>query len=206
MPNINDQTIQLVIIGVAALAVVMQAIVLIAILFAMKKAAAKMQSEIQELRASVMPMIHSSSDFIANTAPRIEDFISGTAPKIEDFITSVAPKLDDFITNTAPKIESTATDVAEIVHTVREKTSQAGMTMTEMLSRAQRQTARVDGMVTTALDSVERVGGFLDKTVSKPVKQISALVAAGRAVVQSLNATSSRSHSSNGSGNHDPLA
>jgi hypothetical protein len=180
--------------------------VLIAILIAMKKAAAKMQVEIQELRASVMPIIHSSSDFITNTAPRIEDFITNTAPRIEDFITSVAPKIDDFITNTAPRIEATATDMAEIVHTVREKTTQAGITVTEVLARTQRQTARVDGMVTTTLDSVERVGGFLDKAVSKPVRQISALVAAGRAVVQSLNATSSRSNPGNVSGNHDPLA
>jgi hypothetical protein len=52
---------------------------------------------------------------------------------------------------------------------------------------------------------VEKVGGFVDKAVSKPVKQISALVAAGRAVVQSLSATSHHS-SSNGSGDHDHLA
>ena len=195
MPNFDNQTIQLVIIGVAALAVVMQAVVLIAILIAMKKAATAMHRDIQELRASVTPMILDSRDFIERTVPRVEDFISNVAPKIEDFIT-----------NTAPKVEATASDVAEIVHTLRVKTAEAELTVTEILARAQHQTSRVDGMVTTALDSVERVGGFLDKTVSKPVKQISALVAAGRAVVQSLNATSSRSHSSNGSGNHDPLA
>ena len=195
MPNIDNQTIQLVIIGVAALAVVMHAVVLIAILLAMKKAATAMQRDIQELRASVTPIILDSRDFFERTAPKVEDFIS-----------SVAPKIDDFITNTAPKVEATASDVAEIVHTLRVKTAEAEFTVTEMLARAQRQTSRVDGMVTTALDSVERAGGFLEKSVSKPVKQISALVAAGRAVVQSLNATSSRSHSSNGSGNHDPLA
>jgi argininosuccinate lyase len=194
MPNFDNQTIQLVIIGVAALAVVMQAVVLIAILIAMKKAATAMHRDIQELRASVTPMILDSRDFIERTVPRVEDFISNVAPKIEDFIT-----------NTAPKVEATASDVAEIVHTLRVKTAEAELTVTEILARAQHQTSRVDGMVTTALDSVERVGGFLDKTVSKPVKQISALVAAGRAVVQSLNATSSRPHSSNGSGNHDPL-
>ena len=195
MPNIDNQTIQLIIIGVAALAVVMQAVVLIVILISMKKAAAKMQSEIQELRASVMPLILDSRDFIERTAPRIEDFI-----------TSVAPKIDDFITNTAPRVESTASDVAEIVHIFREKTLVLDSTVTGMLARAQLQTSRVDGMVTTALDTVERVGGFVDKAVSKPVKQISALVAAGRAVVQSLNATAPRSNSGNVSGNHDPLA
>jgi methyl-accepting chemotaxis protein len=202
----DNQTIQLIIIGIAALAVVMQAVVLIAILFAMKKAAAKMHADIQELRASVTPIIDSSRELITRTAPKIDDFVTFTVPKIEDFITSVAPKLDSFITNTTPKLESTASDVAEIVHAFKEKAAQAEVTVTDVLARTQRQTTRVDGMVTTMLDSVERVGGFVDKAVSKPVKQISALVAAGRAVVQSLSATATHPPSSNGSGNHDPLA
>jgi hypothetical protein len=173
MHSIDSQTIQLIIIGVAALAVVMQAVVLIAILIAMKKAATSMHRDIQELRTSVIPLLLDSRDFFERVAPNIE---------------------------------STTNDVAEIVHTFREKTEAADLTVTEILEKAQLQTTRVDGMLTTALDSVEKVGVFVDKAVSKPVKQISALVAAGRAVVHSLSATAPRSHSSNGSGNHDRLA
>jgi hypothetical protein len=78
--------------------------------------------------------------------------------------------------------------------------------MTSVLERTQRQTARVDGMVTSALDSVDKVGGFVSNTVSKPVRQISAFVAAARAVVQSLNETAPRSPSAHRPGDHDPSA
>jgi len=191
MPSVESQTIQLVIIGVAALAVVMQAVVLIAILIALKKAATSMHRDIQELRVSAAPILASSRDFL---------------------------------TRVAPKIESTTNDVAEIAHTVREKTIVLDSTVTDILERAQRQsaqldgmmtsvlertqrqTARVDGMVTSALDSVDKVGGFVSNTVSKPVRQISAFVAAARAVVQSLNETAPRSPSAHRPGDHDPSA
>jgi hypothetical protein len=78
--------------------------------------------------------------------------------------------------------------------------------MTSVLERTQRQTARVDGMVTSALDSVDKVGGFVADSVGKPVRRISALVAAARAVVQSLKATAPHSRLAPGPGNHDPSA
>jgi methyl-accepting chemotaxis protein len=191
MQSIDNQTIQLVIIGVAALAVVLQAVVLIAILIALKKAATSMHRDIQELRISVLPVLTNSRDFL---------------------------------TRVAPKIESTTNDVAEIVHTVREKTivlestvtaildraqrqsAQLDGMMTSVLERTQRQTVRVDGMVTSALDSVDKVSGFVSNTVSKPVRQISAFVAAARAVVHSLNETAPHSPSAPGPGDHDPSA
>ena len=173
MHSVDTQTIQLLIIGIAALAVVMQAVVLIAILVALKKAATSMHADIQELRTSVTPLLLDSRDFI---------------------------------TRVAPKIESTTNDVAEIVHTLREKTEALDTTVTEIMGRAQRQTTRVDGMVTDVLDSVDKVGDFVANAVSKPVRQISALVASARAVVQSLNETAPRSHAAPGPGDPDPSA
>lgn len=190
MPNLDNQTIQLIIIGVAGLAVVMQAVVLIAILFAIKKAAASMLREIKEMRASVAPIILDSSDFFARVAPQIE---------------------------------STTSDVAEIVHTVREKSvviessvmdileraqrqsAQIDGMLNNVIDRTQRQTARVDGMVTNALNSVDKVGGFVADSVGKPVRRISALVAAGKAIVQSMRATASHPNPAE-PGNQDRLA
>lgn len=154
MPVFESQTIQLIIIAVAALAVVSQAIVLIAILMSMKKAAHTIQAELKELRASVMPVIFDTGDFI---------------------------------TRVAPKIESTASDVAEIVQTSRARIAELESTVTEILTRLHYQTARVDGMVTDALNTVDRVGGYVTETVAKPARQISGIVAAAKAVVDALN-------------------
>ena len=171
MHALDSQIIQLVIIGVAALAVVMQAVVLIAILIALKKAATSMHADIQELRSYVTPLILDSRDFF---------------------------------TRVAPKIESTTSDVAEIVHAFREKTAQAEVTVTDLLVKAQKQTTRVDGMVTSVLNTVDKAGEYVSSAVSKPARQISALLASARAVVQSLNETAARPQSA--PADHDPSA
>jgi hypothetical protein len=167
MPISEDQTIQLVIIAVAGLAVVMQAIILLAIFLSIKKTARSLQAQITELRSSVTPMIYSSREFF---------------------------------TRVAPKIEATTDDVAEIVHGWRARGDKLESTATEILGRVQRQTARLDEMLTGVLDSVDRVGGFVTDTVQKPVRQIAGILASIRAVVESLRASAPQAHSTPASG------
>jgi len=119
-----------------------------------RKAAHSIQEEIKELRASVMPVIFSTSEFI---------------------------------TRVAPKIETTTHDVAEIVQGSKVRIAALESTVNEILTRLHYQTARIDGMVTDALDTVDRVGGYVTETVAKPVRQISGLVAAAKAIVDALN-------------------
>jgi hypothetical protein len=158
----ENQTIQLVIIAVAGLAVVTQAIVLLAIFVSVKKAARSLQSQITELRSSVTPMIYSSREFF---------------------------------TRVAPKIEATTDDVAEIVHVFRSRGSELESTATDILGRVQRQTARLDGMLTGVLDSVDRVGGFVTDTVQKPVRQLAGILASVKAIVESLRSSASEGRS-----------
>lgn len=161
MPKVDSQTIQLIIIAVAALAVVMQAIVLIAILLSLKKATRSIQAEVKELRSSVTPLLFN---------------------------------LRDFLTNVAPKIEATTYDVAEIVHGSKTKIAMLEITVSDILARLHRQTSRVDGMVSSMLDSVERVGDYVSVAVAKPVRQISALLASGKAIFEALSAPAPQAH------------
>ena len=154
MPKLDSQTIQLIIIAVAASAVVMQAIVLVAILFSLKKATISIQAEIKELRSSITPLLFN---------------------------------LRDFLTRVAPRIEETTNDVADIVHGSKKKIAAMEITINDILSRLHSQTSRVDGMISGMLDSVDRVGGYVTDVVAKPVRQISALLSAGKAIIDALS-------------------
>jgi uncharacterized protein YoxC len=175
MHNFDSQTIQLVIIAVAALAVVLQAVFLIAILISIKKATLTIHKEIQDVRSSITPILINSHDFLTRVAPRIE---------------------------------SVSADVADITHILRVRIAGLEIVVAEILERVQRQTTRVDSMFTGALDSVERVGEFVSNTVSKPMRQISALVASAKAIVETLSAPAPRHQSSTASddptGPHNP--
>lgn len=97
----NDQTIQLLIIAIAGLAVVMQAIILLAIFLSIKKGVNAVQEEVADLRTAVVPLLKASQDFLTRVAPRIEmtttdvaEMVHGLRARTAEMETSTAEILD----------------------------------------------------------------------------------------------------------------
>ena len=171
MPHFDNETIQLVIISVAAAAVVLQAVVLLAIYVGVKKAARSLQQEVEDLRSTVMPLIYTSREFC---------------------------------TRLAPKVEAATIDVAEMVHGLREHSAEVASTTTVILERLRSQTIRLDTMLTDLLDGVDRAGGFVVDAVSKPVRQLSSVLASIKAVVESLRNSSANRRATYTPDDNDP--
>jgi ABC-type transporter Mla subunit MlaD len=72
MPNFDNQTIQLALIAVVALALLLQAIVLLALYFSMRKAARSVKEGFEDLRDSISPIIDNTRELVSRVAPRIE--------------------------------------------------------------------------------------------------------------------------------------
>jgi uncharacterized protein YoxC len=156
MPTLDNQTIQLVFIAITALAVLMQAIILLAIFVAVRNAARSVTEQVEDMRSSVMPILETTRNLIIRVAPKIED---------------------------------ATTDLAEIAHGLRVQSAQMESAATEIVDRVRRQTGRLDKMFSGVLDGVDRAGAFVADAVSKPVRQISGLLASLRAIVESLRAS-----------------
>jgi uncharacterized protein YoxC len=161
MTNLDNQTIQLVFIAVTALAIVMQAVILLAIFVSVRKAAKSVTDQVENLRSSVMPIIDTTRDLINRVAP---------------------------------KVEATAADLAEIAHGLRVQTVQMESAANEIVDRVRRQTGRLDKMFSGVLDGVDRAGAFVAEAVSKPVRQISGLLASLKAIIESLRNSSPAHH------------
>jgi len=153
MPNLDSQTILLAVVAVTAFAVLLQAIILLAIFIAVRKAARSLKEEAEDLRSSLMPVIYNTRDLF---------------------------------TRLAPKVEATVTDVAEITHGLREQTTEVRSTVAHVLVRVNRQASRVDAMLTGILDTVDRASGFVTDAVSRPMRQLSRLLASAKAIIESL--------------------
>jgi methyl-accepting chemotaxis protein len=91
-----------------------------------------------------------------------------------------------FLTRVSPKVEEAAGDVAEIARGLRVQTAQMQSSVTEILEKVRKQSNRVDNMVTGVLDTADRAGGFVTDVVTKPVRQISSILAAAKAIIESL--------------------
>jgi hypothetical protein len=110
---------------------------------------------------------------------------------LDEIRSSVAPLLTEsheLLVRVRPGIEATTDDLAVITHSLREQTTSVQSTVTEISDRARHQAGRVDFMLTSALDKVDRAGAVVNDTVAKPLRQLTGILAAVKAVVENLRA------------------
>jgi len=153
LPMQTHETIELACIAITALALVTQTIVLIAIALGAGKSIKSLRDELEDMRATVMPVVHN---------------------------------VHDLVEKLGPKVEQTVTDVSVIAAALRKQTTDMQVVATEVLARVRKESGRVDSMFSNALDAVDKAGTFLTQAVSKPIRQISGILASAKAIIESL--------------------
>ena len=157
MQALNNETLMLAFVALTGIALSAQAVILLAIFLSVRKAAKGVKEDIDDLRASILPVVDSTRTVIARLAPRVE---------------------------------AATNDISEMVRTLREKSYEVDESVSEILERLHRQSARLDGMLSGALDTVDRAGEYVAEAVSGPVRQVSAVLASIKAIVGALRAPS----------------
>lgn len=163
----NSQTLLIVFIALTSLAMVVQAVLLVVICLAAKKAIEKLRDDFKELRETAVPFFKGTREVLTRIAPKIE-------PVTEDIV------------NAAASMRAISADVAVITSKVRTQVEGAQASTTEAIEKFRVQTNRVDTMVTKTLDSADRFGAFLQTSLVVPVKQLAGILAAAKAVMNSL--------------------
>ncbi|MGD0911630.1 MAG: hypothetical protein ABR928_07030 [Terracidiphilus sp.] len=113
---------------------------------------------------------------------------------IDQIRSSITPLLTDsheLLVRVGPKIEATTDDLAAFTHALREQTNNVQTTVTEISERARHQAGRIDFMVTSALDKADHAGAIVNDVVTKPLRQITGVMAWLRAVVETMRAPQS---------------
>ena len=153
MQRIDNQTLELALFILVALAMVVQAIAVLGTFFVLRKTAKATTERLEELHVSVMPLIEKSHNLLTKVGPRIE---------------------------------STSEHVAAISQSLRAQTAEIHTATTDIVARAKTQAGRIDSQVTNLLDALDRAGVVLADCINKPIRQVNALLASLRAVVDSL--------------------
>lgn len=172
MQNFDTQTIQLILIAVVVLAMLFQSIVLMALFFAMRKAASAAKEQIDEVHSSVMPLI--------------------------DHTRALLDRL-------TPKIDKTSDDLTALMHSLRIQTDDLQTAANEIIARVRSQATRLDALATGLLDGADRAGNFMADAVTKPVRQVSAILSSIKAAVETLRSVDPgpRSQPGRASGDND---
>ena len=80
------------------------------------------------------------------------------------------------IEDVTPKIKIITENLVETSHLVRGKAQELDTTVTDVNLKARAQAARVDGMVTSVLNTTADVGSSIHKAVQFPVRELNGLV------------------------------
>jgi hypothetical protein len=82
----------------------------------------------------------------------------------------------DVIRDSAPKVKIITENLVETSHVVRSKAQEFDVTASELNMRTRAQAARVDGMVTSVLNTTADISETLQRAVKVPVREFAGLV------------------------------
>jgi methyl-accepting chemotaxis protein len=170
----NTETLLIVFIAITGLAVLLQACVLLGLWLTVRKAVKAANEQANEYRSKLIPIIDNSSQLLTSGTQLIgsvKDLVSATQTLVKNIQTPV---------------QSAVTEVESITRDVHAQALQLQASVDEVAQKARRQADRVDNMATSFLDGLERVGGFLNEVVHMPVRQVNGVIAAAKAVVDTL--------------------
>ncbi|MGC2297487.1 MAG: hypothetical protein WA476_01715 [Acidobacteriaceae bacterium] len=156
--------------AVTALGVMMQALVLLGMLFALKGALGRLNEVSKKAEENVLPMLATSRSLLEEISPKLK----------------VAAQ-------NALEVSQTAREVSLTVKTESQNVAAA---VDDLLKKAAVQVDRVDEMVTGTLNSVAHATATMQKAVSGPVRQVGAVLNGLRAGFDVLRSKEREVHAS----------
>jgi methyl-accepting chemotaxis protein len=156
-------------VAIAGVGVLLQGSVLFGIFLVVRKAVATGKAEADEYRAKLTPLIETGSQLITTG----KDLVASTETLINEL---------------RPEIKTAAAELSDMVRDIHTQVNRLQVSVDEVTQKARRQADRVDHMTTSVLNGLDRFGGFVNEAVNLPVRQVSGIVAAARAVVDTLRA------------------
>ena len=114
----------------------------------------------------------------------------------EDFRTTVLPMVHStkaLLDRISPQVMTISAGLAELTQTLQKESKGVSLSASEIMERVNRQTKRLDGMLTEGLNAVEKAGVVVESAVAAPVRQINGIMAAIKAVIETYRSESPRS-------------
>jgi len=155
----DNHTLLIIFVALTGVSVLLQAIVLIGILSSISKAARVVTDSTEDLKATILPIVHSTKQLVERLTPEVMVVTAG---------------------------------LAELTQVVRRESKDVHFSASEIIGRVNRQTERLDAMLTATLDVLERTGTQLERSIAAPVRQVNGVFAAVRAVIDTYRTTQPR--------------
>jgi hypothetical protein len=141
--SVEDNKLLMIFVGIVALAVLAQAIILMAMAVGLAKTQKRIMAIVEEAHGKAMPLVDS---------------------------------VQAVVRDNSPKVKVITENLVETSHIVRSKAQEFDTTLADVNQRAGKQVARVDGMVTSVLDTTSTISSSVQQAIRTPVREINGIV------------------------------
>jgi len=153
--------------ALVAVAVLIEAIALGALAFAMAKLIRQISILTEEAKGKVYPLID-------------------TVHQLTEKSLDIADIAHDVVEDASPKIKHVINNVAETSDVYRAKVAEVDALITDTTQKAKRQSDRVDGMVTGVITRTGEVAGHIQHAIMQPAKQMAGIINGAKTTIESL--------------------
>jgi len=156
MPVFDVQTVQLVLVAVAALALLLQTIFLIAIVILARKAVRSLREEMEHYRSTVTPVIEKTRDMVERVAPQIEEAageLNTIARTLHAQTADIRMAADDIVDRTRHQVNR----IDGMLTAVFDRVERAGTFMSDAVAKPMRQLSGVIASIKAAIESLRGV-------------------------------------------------
>jgi hypothetical protein len=162
-------------IGVAATALLGQALVMMVLAAGAFKTQKHIMEQIEEMKAKVLPLLAKSDALVTDLAPQLKA-IAAHGSKISDNVEEISGLVRVKLHEFGPTISAANETLVQANLVVRE----ANETVRDANRKTQAQILRVNGMVTSVLDATAQAGKAIQRGIEVPVHQAGNLLDAAK--------------------------
>lgn len=153
MFSAGSETILLVIAAVVALALLAQAVVLLAIFIGTRKAITAAQSELAELRASILPFAKDAREFFVRVAPKVEQTCSDMAA-LTHVARAQTTELQSVATEFIGRARSQVSRLDTMITNLMDGADRAGEFMSQVINKPMRQVSGILASVKAVVETL----------------------------------------------------
>ena len=185
-------------VGLASLAFLVQACVVVALFVRIGKMQAKAAPVLESakpLLEKAAPMVEKATLLLEKAGPGVEkvgpalekagaaaEQLKAVADRAEKVLASANRIIDD----TRPRVAAISGEIVEITRSGREQVQRLGDLLHDAGEKAQERLNQIDHSVESTIEQVEQVSGAMKRAVMRPVREVNGLAAGISAAVSTL--------------------
>jgi hypothetical protein len=149
----DHETIELAFVAIAALALLTQTFILLALFFAVKKSVAALKEEVDEIRSSVIPVMQKTRGLVERLSPSVEQGVTDLAA-VARVLRAQAVAVEETLTEVLDRVRNETSRIDAMFSGTLDAVDKASAYVTEVVSKPVRQLNGILASIKAIIESL----------------------------------------------------